>query len=164
MPRSFSRAVESEVDVETVFGVLSGPEWATQRGVALGDDSRLISRVETPEGGVTLVISRALPSGIPGFLQKLLPSEPRATSTDVWGAAVNGVRRATWSAEISGTPAALRGTMTIEPTATGNRHTIEGEVRVSIPLIGGRAESYIAEQVGRLADAEAIVVRDVLHP
>ncbi|MGZ6825551.1 MAG: DUF2505 family protein, partial [Mycobacteriales bacterium] len=61
-----------------------------------------------------------------------------------------------------GAPATLRGTMTIEPTPTGNRHTIEGEVKVPVPLVGGKAESYIAEKVGHLADLEAGVVRDVL--
>ncbi len=163
--KSFRRVVESEASVEEVFGVLSGPEWASQRGTALRDDSQLISRSVRDDGGVSLVISRALPSGIPGFLQKFLPSEPRATTTDVWGPLVDGVRRAVWTAEISGTPASLKGTMTIEPWGDGgNRHTIEGECKVAVPLIGGRAESYIAEKVGHLADLEAGVVRDVLNP
>lgn len=162
MARRFSRVVESDADVETVFGVLAGREWAAQRAEHLHDDSRLLSYDERPDGGVTLVISRALPSGIPGFLQKFLPADPRATTTDVWGPSVDGVRRATWTAEITGAPATLRGTMTIEPTATGNRHTIEGEVKVPVPLVGGKAEAYIAEKVGQLADLEAGVVRAVL--
>jgi hypothetical protein len=160
--KRFSRVVESDADVETVFGVLSGEQWAAQRAEHLHDDSRLLDREVRPDGGVVLVISRALPAGIPGFLQKFLPSNPRATTTDVWQPAVDGVRRAVWSAEITGAPATLHGTMTIEPTALGNRHTIEGEVKVSVPLIGGKAESYIAEKVGQLADAEARVVRTVL--
>ncbi|MGZ6825468.1 MAG: DUF2505 domain-containing protein, partial [Mycobacteriales bacterium] len=148
MAKRFSRVVESDADVETVFGVLAGRDWAAQRAAHLDDDSRLLSYDERPDGGVTLVISRALPSGIPGFLQKFLPADPRATTTDVWGPSVDGVRRATWTAEITGAPATLRGTMTIEPTPTGNRHTIEGEVKVPVPLVGGKAESYIAEKVG----------------
>ena len=162
MGKRFARVVDSAVDVETVYGVLSGEQWAAQRAEHLHDDSQLISRTDTAGGGVTLVISRALPDGIPGFLQKFLPANPRATTTDVWGPSVDGVRRATWSAEISGAPASLRGTMTIEPTATGNRHTIDGEVRVPVPLLGGKAEAFIAEQIGRLADAEAGVVATVL--
>lgn len=161
--KPFRRVVESDADVETVFGVLSGEKWAAQRAAALGDDSRLESRTETAGGGVTLVISRALPAGVPGFLQKFLPADPRAITTDVWGPAVDGVRRATWTAAITGTPASLKGTMTIEPLpGGGNRHTISGEVRVSVPLVGGKAESYIAEKVAHLADLEAGVVRDVL--
>jgi hypothetical protein len=156
--KRFSRSTDGEVDVETVYAVLSGPDWAAQRAVALGDDSELVSRVETPDGGVTLVITRAVPAGGPGFLQKFLPSDPRATTS------VHGVRRATWSVVLAGTPASVRGTITIEPTPTGNRHTIDGEVRVPVPLIGGKAESFIADQLVRLADAEAGVVRQVLNP
>lgn len=164
MGKRFSRSTDGEVDVETVYAVLSNPDWAAQRAVALGDDSELVSRVETPDGGVTLVITRAVPTGGPGFLQKFLPSDPRATTTDIWGPSVDGVRRATWSVVLAGTPASVRGTITIEPTRTGNRHTIDGEVRVPVPLIGGKAESFIADQLVRLADAEAGVVRQVLNP
>lgn len=160
--RSFRRVIESDLDVESVFGVVSGEQWAAQRAAHLGDDSRLISRVETPEGGITMVVSRALPAGAPGFLKKFLPPDPRVITTDVWGVAAGGIRRATWSAEIAGTPALLRGTMTIEPTATGNRYTVEGEVKVSVPLVGGKAESYIAEQVARLVDTEIALVAKVL--
>lgn len=161
--KRFSRSADSEVDVETVYRVLSGPDWAAQRRAALGDDSELVSRVETADGGVTLAISRAVPAGGPGFLHKLLPSNPRVTTTDIWGPSVDGVRRATWSAVLSGTPASLRGTMTIEPTPTGNRYTIDGEVHVGLPLIGGKAESFIADQLVHLAAAEARVVRQVLN-
>ncbi|MCU1594990.1 MAG: hypothetical protein JWO12_2382 [Frankiales bacterium] len=161
--RSFRRVVETDATVEEVFGVLSGAEWAAQRAEHLGDDSKLVSREVGDDGSVELVISRALPAGVPGFLQRFLPSEPRALTKDFWGPLVDGVRRATWSADIAGAPASLTGTMTIEPLPTGgNRHTIEGACRVNVPLIGGKAESFIAEQCGRLADAEAEVVRTVL--
>ncbi len=163
MGKRFSLNVDSEVDVEAVYAVLSGPDWARQRGAALGDDSELLSRVVTTDGGVTLVITRAVPAGGPGFLQRLLPSNPRATTTDIWAPSVDGVRRATWSAVLAGAPASLRGTMTLEPTPTGNRYTIDGEVRVPVPLIGGKAESFLADQLARLAAAEARVVHQVLN-
>ncbi|MGB8650910.1 MAG: DUF2505 domain-containing protein [Mycobacteriales bacterium] len=162
MGTRFLRSVASEVDVETVFAVLSGEHWADQKARYLGDGSRLLRREVTPEGGVTLVMSRELPSGVPAFLQRFLPADRRVTTTDVWGPLQDGARRGTWKAEIAGAPAKLSGTMRIDPTPEGNQHTIEGEVKVSVPLIGGKTESFIAEQVVRLADAEAEVVRKIL--
>jgi hypothetical protein len=41
--------------------------------------------------------------------------------------------------------------MRLEPTAGGSRYTIEGDVKVAVPLIGGKAERFIAEMVTKLA-------------
>ena len=49
--------------------------------------------------------------------------------------------------------------MRLDPTEVGSVYTIEGEVRVRVPLIGGRAESFIAEMVHTLAAKEADLLR-----
>jgi hypothetical protein len=101
------------------------------------------------------VVSRGLPDGIPGFLEKFLPRGGRANQTEAWGAAEAGARRGTWQGEIPGAPATVGGTMALEPTATGTRYVVQGEVRVHIPLVGGKAESFVAEMIGKLCASEA---------
>jgi hypothetical protein len=160
--KRFSSSFDSQAGVEGLFGVLTGPDWPATKAAHLHDDSRTVRRDVGPGGAVTLVVSRALPDGVPGFLQTFLPRDPRATQSDVWGPSEGGERHGTWSAELAGAPARLGGTMRIEPTADGSRYTIEGEVKVGIPLIGGRAEAFIAAQVVRLAAAEAELVRSTL--
>ena len=162
MGKRFSSSFDSPVDVERLYGVLTAPDWAATKSARLGDDSTVVRRDVSGGGSVTLVVSRRLPAGVPGFLQRFLPSDGRVTTHDVWAPLADGVRRGTWSADIAGAPAKLGGAMRIESIAGGSRYTIDGEVRVSVPLIGGKAESFIAEQVVKLADAEADVVRQVL--
>ena len=160
--KRFSHSAESGGDVETVFDLLSGEDWAAQKASRLHDGSRTVRREVTPGGGVTLVVSRELPAGVPAFLKRFLPSDRRVFTTDVWGPADGGSRRGSWSAEIPGAPARLAGTMRLEPVPQGTRHTIGGEVTVGVPVVGGRAESFIAEKLVRLAEAEAELVRAVL--
>jgi hypothetical protein len=160
--KRFSSSFEAAVGVEDVYATLTGETWPATKAEHLGDDSRTLRRDVAPDGGVTLVVSRALPAGVPGFLQKFLPHDPRATQSDVWGGLEDEVRRGTWTAEILGTPARMGGAMRIEPTAVGSRYTIDGEVKVSVPLVGGKAEAFIAEQVLRLAAAEAALVARAL--
>lgn len=162
MGKRFSSSFDSPVPVEQLYGVLTAPGWAATKSARLGDDSSVVRRDVGEGAAVTMVVSRRLPGGVPGFLQRFLPSDQRVTTSDVWGPLVEGVRRGTWSADIAGAPATLGGAMRIEPVEGGSRYTIEGEVKVSVPLIGGKAESFIAEQVGKLAEAEAEVVRQVL--
>ena len=162
-----SKGVRSEQqstgDVETAFRILSDESWAQRKDDALHDGSRVVRREETADGGVTLVVSRELPAGVPGFLERFLPKDGRVTQTDEWSAATaDGTRSGRWKVEIPGAPAQLGGTMALTPTPTGSRYLIEGEVTVKVPLVGGKAEGFIAGMVEKLAAKEADVLRSAL--
>ncbi|MCW2615875.1 MAG: hypothetical protein JWN08_2869 [Frankiales bacterium] len=153
---------ESSGDVERVLAILTSEQWPVRKAEALRDGSRVVERTERPDGGVLLVQSRELPGGGPGFLEKFLPQDGRVVQTDDWGPAQDGLRRGTWSVEIPGAPARLGGTLLLEPTATGSRYVIDGEAKVPIPLVGGKAERFIADMVLKLSDKEAELLRTVL--
>ena len=162
MSKPLRSMVETPGSVEQVVAVLTAETWADRKAQALHDGSRVVSRTERPDGGVELVLSRELPKGGPGFLDRFLPKDGRVVQTDDWGPAVEGVRRGVWTVEIPGTPAKLGGTLLLEPTSTGSRYTIAGEVRVPVPLIGGKAESFIAEMVMKLSAREAELLQAAL--
>ena len=161
-----SKAVHSDEptggDVESAFRVLSDESWAQRKQDALRDGSRVVRREEKADGGVLLVVSRELPAGVPGFLERFLPQDGRVTQTDDWGPASGGSRSGTWKVEIPGAPAKLGGTMRLEPTPTGSRFVVDGTVEVKVPLVGGKAEGFIAGMVTKLAAKEAEVLRSAL--
>ena len=161
MGRKTTHISAGETDVETLFAVLSGPSWPSQVAAALQDDCTLVSREVGADGSVELVMSRRS-EPLPGFVAKFAPADVRIITTDSWGPLVDGVRSCTWTAEIPGTPVRIRGTQTIEPTAEGTTHTASAEVTVPVPLVGGKIESFICEQIQRIARAEEEVVREVL--
>ena len=146
---------ESSGGVEEVFALLTSPAWPARKAAELRDGSAVVEREEHLDGGVRLVVSRELPGGGPGFLERFLPADGRVVQTDEWGPAAGGERHGRWSVSIPGAPASMGGTMRLEPTAAGSRYAIEGEVTVKVPLIGGRAERFIGDMVVKLADKEA---------
>src|SRR5690242_12726185 len=105
MPGKIDFRYELPVDVETAYAAISGEEWAPAKARELKDDSTTISRVVGDGGAVTLVVSRKLPDGVPGFLTKFLPADGRVKQTDTWGPLIDGVRSGTWVAETPGSPA-----------------------------------------------------------
>lgn len=149
-------------DVETAYAAISGEGWASAKAQALQDDSVMVSREVGEGGAVTLVVARNLPDGIPGFLTKFLPADGRVTQTDVWGPASGGVRSGTWRADTPGSPAKVEGTMRLEPTGAGCRYVVEGTVKVSIPLIGGKAEGFVVGMTQKLTAKEADVLRSMV--
>jgi hypothetical protein len=155
MPKKLDVSYDIPADVEAVYAVISGEGWAAAKAKAFDDESRQESRTVAPGDAVTLVVSRGLPDGIPGFLEKFLPRGGRARQTEAWGPSDGGARRGTWQGEIPGAPAHVGGTMALEPTATGTRYRIQGEVKVSIPLVGGKAESFVVDMISKLTKSEA---------
>jgi len=146
---------DSSGSVEEVFAVLTSPGWPARKAAELHDGSAVVEREERPDGGVLLVVSRELPSSVPGFLERFLPADGRVVQTDDWGPASGGERHGSWSVALPGAPATLGGTLRLAPTAAGSSYTISGEVTVKVPLIAGKAERLIGEMVVKLAAKEA---------
>jgi hypothetical protein len=107
--------------------------------------------------------TRGLPSGIPGFLEKVLPAAGRAAQTDTWDPALpDGSRTGTWEAQVPGAPVDVHGTMRLTPTASGCDYVIDGTAKVKLPLIGGKAEKFVPDATARTTSAEADVLRSMV--
>jgi len=145
--------------VEEALARLVSPQWAATRAQALHDGSSVVRHEPRPDGGVLVSVSRELPSGGPGLLERFLPKDGRVVQTDEWEPAVGGVRTGRWRAELAGAPVSLGGTMRLEPLGSGSRWTVQGEVAVRVPLVGGKAERLVADLVAKLADKEAELLR-----
>ena len=149
-------------DVETAYAAISGEQWAPTKAEELGDGSEQVSREVGEGGAVTLVVARNLPDGIPGFLTKFLPADGRVKQTDTWGPAKDGVRSGTWKADTPGSPAKVEGTMRLEPAGSGCAYVVEGTAKVSIPLVGGKAEGVVVGMTEKITAKEAEVLRGMV--
>ncbi len=149
-------------DVETAYAAISGDGWAPAKGEALGDGSQVVSRTVGEGGAVTLVVSRNLPDNIPGFLTKFLPSGGKVVQTDTWGPLVDGVRSGTWTTDTAGSPAKVEGTMRLEPSGAGCAYVVQGTAKVSIPLVGGKAEGVVVGLTEKITAKEAEVLRGLV--
>jgi len=142
--------------VQEVFELRTSQRWVDLKAERLRDGSRMVSRTERPDGGVDFSVSRELPSSVPGFLQKFLPRDGRAVQNESWGPPDHsGACSGTWSVDIPGAPAKLGGTSTLEPAGEGSVQVILGTVKVGVPIIGGKAEQFIADMTTTLIGKEA---------
>ena len=162
MSKKFSVSYDIPADVETAYAAITGEGWATGKAAALKDESTVVSREVGAGDAVTLVVTRKLPDGIPGFLQKFLPADGRVTQTDTWAPAKDGVRAGTWRADTPGSPVKVGGTMRLAPSGTGCAYVVEGEIKASIPLIGGKAEDIAVGMTKKLTASEAEVLRSLV--
>lgn len=166
MTATFSHTYDLPVGVEQAFALLGSTEWADAKARELSDGCTVVRHEVAPDGGVVLQVTRDLPAGVPGFLTRFLPPDNKAGQTDTWEPlGADGVRRGRWEAHVPGAPAQVAGTMRLEPAdgpTAGCRYVVDGSVTVKVPLVGGKAESFVAGMTGRLTDAEARLLARLL--
>lgn len=153
-------SVDVSADVHSTWAALTSASWPSALAAALHDGSRLVTAEVTPAGGAVIVVSRQLPARIPGFLSTLAPPDGRVTQTDRWGPAVDGVRRGTWEVSYPGSPGTMAGEVALEPTAAGCHYVVTGSVTIRVPLLGGRAEGFLAPLLEKLVVRQGAVLRE----
>ena len=92
---------------------------------------------------------------LPGAVRRVAPNGVTIERTETWDGGGNGRYRGTVDASVGGFPGSLRGSTALRDRAGGSELLLDGTVKVSIPLLGGKIEDVIIEQVGRLLRLEA---------
>lgn len=142
-------------DVERVLAMLADEEFLRQKAESLGHGNFSVLQIGEAAGTTTISTKRTVPVALPDFARKFLSPTNDTTQTDLWSApAADGSRDGTWSIAVAGAPVRMSGTVRLAPTADGCTNTIRGQLKVSVPLVGGRLEKMLVEQTGRVIDAE----------
>jgi uncharacterized protein DUF2505 len=101
--------------------------------------------VEQAGGGGTVRTTRELPTDeFPDFVRTFVGDTVQVVRVDSWGAAApDGSRRGTIVVEIKGAPVRLEGTIALRPEGGGTVEDVDGDLKASVPLVGGRIEKAV---------------------
>lgn len=96
--------------------------------------------------------------GIPSFAKKIVGDEINIVQSEKWGTPDRGAIEVT----IPGKPGDMRGTATLTESGGVTTETVDLEIKVGIPLVGGKIEGLIADLLTKALKAENTVGRDYL--
>lgn len=150
LPMLLRHEITYDASLEDVFAMLSDPAFRQDSGKAMGVISADVSI--TPHGeGISVRIDQVQPSeGVPGFAKKFVGETTRSIQIEEWHSPSGG------SIEIDtpGKPASISGTLALAEAGGRTTETLEVEIKVSVPLIGKKLESLVAEQISTGMDRE----------
>lgn len=134
-----------DAGVEAVFALASDPEFLKRKYAHQGATDITVESSSTG-GTVHNVIKRKVLLDLPGFAKKVMSPTNTMVQTDDWAAADGEGRRVcTYEVEVQGVPSHISGTLTLTPDGSGTRQDIDAEVKVSIPLLGGKLEKFAVD-------------------
>jgi hypothetical protein len=128
--------------------MLADEEFQHRKCKATGALSHTVS-ITSKDGRTIIVSSRKLPSDrFPHFVKSMVGDSLNVSETQDWGpAGADGTRQGTLTVDIAGAPVHLHGTLSLAPGGPGSVETIEGNLKASIPFLGGRVEEAAAPAV-----------------
>lgn len=162
MPRSFDVSTDYQGKVEEVhqafydLGYWQGRLAETPVDVASLESMRVGGESGT-DGTIEVVTHQTVFSHhLPALVTQLYRGDLCVRREETWGPVKNGIATASIAGSIVGAPANLWGTAELTPNAEsgGARMTLRVTIQVRVPLIGGKLERIIGNELGELLSIE----------
>lgn len=155
MARRIEHSAHYPHPVATLHAALTDEGYWQARLREVGGPGARLDRVAVGDGTIDVALTQSVPAEhLPSMVTKFFPGDLHVARTESWGSLQGDRATGTFSAEVDGVPGRLRGTMTLTAQDGGSLLVMTGDVEVKLPLIGGKVESVIADQVLELLDAE----------
>jgi len=154
----FSHDLTYDAPMADVDAMLMDPEFRVRACEAQGAIRQTVS-ITDDSGGVTVVVDQVQNAeGIPGFARKFVGDEINLIQTESWFDAEN----ARVEVVIPGKPGEMTGTINLSESGGVTTERVEMEIKVNIPLVGGKIENLIADLLRKALKSENAVGRDYL--
>jgi hypothetical protein len=151
MPSRFEHRASFPAPVDTVYSILVDEAFLAARLRDIGGKgAALLNHITTDDGAAYKLRQGVDANRLPSAVKSILNGDLIVEREEQWRGHESSGR-----ATISGVPAEIRSRGRLTRQGESAELLVSAEVKVSIPLIGGKIEKIVAEQVTRLLAAEA---------
>lgn len=149
-------ATDYDGSVEQVHAALCDEQyWLARLADSGADDATLDSMRLSADGGVDVATTQILRSDrLPGVVTQFHRGDLRIQRVERWSGLLDGQAQAAVDGVIPGAPVTLTGSALLTPAEQRARLAFRATVEVRIPLVGGKVENFIGNQLVDLLIAE----------
>jgi hypothetical protein len=152
MATRFEHRASFSAPAATVYATLVDRAFLDERLRAIGGKGATVVEHTTTGDGVSFRLRQGLDAQkLPGAVKAFVNGDLTVERHERWQPDGGGVAKVT----ISGVPGEITSRTRLTGRDGGCEQLVTAEVKVSIPLVGGKLEGVIAQQVGKLLAAEA---------
>jgi hypothetical protein len=157
MARRIEHRTNAPWAADRVHAALVDPAFLRDRLAALGGTDAELLEHRVDDGEVSYRLRHGIPTEeVPAAVRPLLGGALRLERVETWRPDGAGRYVGTVRLDTSGLPGQLAGvTRLVDTPEGGSELSVDGEVKVSIPLVGGKIEDVVADQVRKLLAKEA---------
>lgn len=133
--------------VADVYAMVTDEAYQRRKSEATSTDGGTVELAQTADGGHLITVARVLPTdAFPENIRAMVGNTITVVETQTWGLdGDDGSRVADLAVDVKGTPASMKGTVTLTPVSdTQTRLDVDGDLKGGIPIIGGKIEKAAA--------------------
>ncbi len=137
--------ISYSADPAAVFAMLTDQAFQERKCAATGALAHRVEIEQYDDGSAVVRTRRTMPTDqVPDFVRTFVGSSLEVVQVDDWGpAAPDGARDGSAVVEIQGAPVRFAGSLALRAGGPGTVETIDGDVKASVPLVGGRIEKAL---------------------
>ena len=129
--------------------------WLARLADSGADEARLDSIKPSTDGGVEVVTTQVLMSTrLPALVSQFHRGDLEIQREESWGPLIDGGANAVVAAKILGAPVSVTGSAELSGSETAARLTFHADIAVQVPLVGGKLENFIGNQLIALLTSE----------
>src|SRR5215210_1516096 len=155
MARSIDYRSTLAYPAEKVFAAMTNKEYLEARLREIGGPgSALLDHEATPESARYELKQGLAEQDLPPIVGKVMNGDLAIIRTETLNRTQPGRYSGDVDVAIPGAPASASGSMALADDGDGSLFEVHADVTVRVPLIGGKIEEIVADQVRRLLEAE----------
>jgi uncharacterized protein YndB with AHSA1/START domain len=151
----FRHELSYDATPDEVFEMLADPAFREQVSAAQEVVSADIAIDRTGEGFNLTNDQVQRTAGLPSFAKKFTGETTRAIQVEEWPDAHGGSLRI----DAPGKPSSIQGTIALLADGDGTTEVVELDIKVRVPLIGGKLEGLLADTIRKGIEIEQEVGR-----
>jgi len=132
-------------DVETVFELLTDPDYLVQRSIDMGEASADCEVSDVGDDQTVIEITRQVEQELPAFLSRIFSPSQTVSQSECWKRAGKKFV-GNYDIQIHGQPVQVHSSFKLEPSGNGCEYSVDHNVSVKIPVIGKRVGKYVQGQ------------------
>jgi hypothetical protein len=145
-------------DPRAAFLLLSDPDYVQEVARRTGGRDVHVTITPGDDGGIVIVSARTLPAKVPSYAKPLIGEQIRLTETRTLGPADgDGTREGRLAVDFHGAPAHVTGPLRLAGDDGVSALDVDLQVKASVPLVGGKIERFISDQIAASMRKEAEV-------
>lgn len=146
----FEHQLRYDATPEEVYAMLADASFREQVCAAQHVTTCTVS-VDVAHSAMSVTVDQKRPSaGIPGFAKKFVGDEIHIVQSEEWSSPTD----AALDVAIPGKPGHMKGTVTLRPDGQGTVETVSGDLKVHIPMVGGKIERLVADLLEEALEKE----------
>lgn len=145
MAKKFTNSDPYAADVDGMWAMLSTQDYWRSKYESLGATNLSFDQFDASDSAVTMTCQREVPADLPGFAKKIIGETNHVTQTERWTRAGDSAQ-AEITIQVKNVPGGTTGRMEIKPAAGGTVWDADLDIKISLPLVGGKLEGVMLDE------------------